>query len=276
MFPYLNIGEISIDLYSFFNNIVAIVVLIIYNFIRVNEKKTILTYPSQKIVYKAMLKDKAKVNKVEKRCAIVEAFIISLVVVLVISNVNQIFGDLIGTFVNYFGTIFSISFVFYFISIILKTNPLKQMDFVAMVLPLTLTPIKIACFMTGCCYGIPFKYGLYNQSYEGVQVPVQLIEAGCAFAIFLYMRKKRATAKTGTLFPIFVILYCATRFFSEFLRAEENVFLIFKEYHILCAIGFVFGLVHLAVVLKFGDKITAYYDKKYDEIKEKVKEKVTA
>lgn len=181
---------------------------------------------------------------------------------------NWIFGDLIGTGANYFGSLFMIPIIWIFLSVYYGSNPLKQLDFISTCLPLYLIFVKLSCYASGCCAGIPWEYGPYNNAYEQNQVPVQLIEAFWGLLIFIILIKYRKNAKTGTVFPLYVILYCATRFFSEFLRHEENVLWILKTYHILCLIGIVFGIIFWIVVAKYRDRVNAYYDRKYDETEE--------
>ena len=261
MYKYLFIGETKIVLYQFLNTLSAIA-LLVYNLIRVKYKKEILTYPAQALVKKASCCKKDKSNFVATTFAIIEIVIMTLIVILCLSNLNVMFSKVVGTGMNYFGTLYTISAIFCLLFVILKTNPLKQMDFLATAFPLTMIITKLACFCSGCCNGIEWKYGLYNHGMEEYQVPIQLIEALWALLIFIYLRKYQKTAKPGTMFPMYTILYCSTRFFSEFLSGEPNTFGIFKTYHILCAIGIAYGLLQYFVAVKFGDKITNYYDNK--------------
>ena len=81
---------------------------------------------------------------------------------------------------------------------------------------------RIGCYCAGCCYGITLA--------GGTLFPVQLVEAGFCFAAllaFLIIRPERRW--TGLpLFPVYLIIYPAGRFFIEFFRgdAERGVWLL--------------------------------------------------
>ena len=149
---------------------------------------------------------------------------------------------------------------------------MKQMDIVAPLLPLRLVFLKIACYFNGCCWGIPWEYGPYNHHYDhpGNQVPVQAIEAFWAFSIFVFLLIYRKKAKPGTIYPMYIILYSATRFCSEFFRREENVLWIFKRYHLLCLAGVTIGLVLLFIVKIWGNKIQNLFEKPHKNLDLKI------
>ena len=176
---------------------------------------------------------------------------------------NSSFGKAVGTGANYFALLFFNGALYILYCCVVGVNPLKQLDWAAPSYPLALIFSKIACFCSGCCWGIEWEHGLYSYRNEQYEFPVQLVEMFLALLIFIFMMLYKKKAKRGTLFPIYLIVYSGTRFFSEFLRREENVFGPFKMYHILCVIGIVVGVVLLFIVKKFGDEIDAHFDKKY-------------
>lgn len=176
---------------------------------------------------------------------------------------NRSFGKLVGTGANYFALLFINGAIYILYCCIVGINPLKQLDWIAPSYPLALIFSKFACFYAGCCWGFEWEKGLYSYRNEEYEFPVQLIEIFWALAIFIFMMFYKKKAKEGTLFPTYLILFSGTRFFSEFLRYEENVWGPLKTYHILCIIGVIVGIVLLIVVKKFGDKIDAHFDKNY-------------
>ncbi len=109
---------------------------------------------------------------------------------------------------------------------------------------------KIACFCAGCCYGIPWRGGMFNYSTSKTEFPVQLLECfvGLLLAgVLFYCYYKRKSA--GKLYPLYMILYSATRFFTEFLRGDHKANWIgMKPYQLLCLIGIVIGAVWLVVI----------------------------
>lgn len=176
---------------------------------------------------------------------------------------NSSFGKLVGTGANYFALLFVNGAIYILYCCIVGINPLKQLDWATPSYPLALIFVKFACFAAGCCYGIEWEHGLYSYRNEKYEFPVQLIELFWALAIFIFMMLYKKKAKTGTLFPIYLILYSSTRFFSEFLRREDNVLGILKVYHILCIIGVVVGVIGLIIVNKYGSIINAHFEKNY-------------
>lgn len=200
--------------------------------------------------------------KNRKFISFVEYILLTYILILPLTFMNDIFGEIFtnGT-ANYFGSLFTYPLIFFPAAVIIGINPVEYFDRLAPVYPLTLIPIKLACFCAGCCSGVESRFGLYFPTEEKVLFPVQLVEAGCALIIFLILNKYRHKAKKGTVFPLFVILYSSTRFISEFWRSEENVFGILKTYHILCLVGIAVGLGELAAAIIFGDRLSAFFER---------------
>lgn len=172
---------------------------------------------------------------------------------------NRPFGELVGTGANYFALLFVAPVLLFIASLVFMANPLKQIDAVTPLVPFRLIFIKLACFCNGCCWGIPWEHGLYNHNihHPGKQVPVQAIEAFFALVIFIFLLCYIKKAKVGTMYPMYIILYSATRFFSEFLTAAyPDVLGPFNMYQILCVIGFVVGLILFFIVRKYNDKLS--------------------
>lgn len=217
---------------------------------------------SRKIILIASKKNKILSKVVEAFLFALESFLVVCVIDLAIGNFNRSFGDFIGTGANYFGMLLTVMFFLLILSMILLVNPLKLMDISTMYLPVNLFFAKIGCYCAGCCYGISWEYGPYNHhpDHPGNQVPVQLIEAFWMILIFLFLLWYRKKAKPGSLFPIYMILYSATRFLSEFFRHEENVLGPFKMYHILCMVTIAYALFHLFFLHFYRDTINDLFD----------------
>lgn len=266
MYPILHIGEIEIVLYIAIS-FVGSYVIMFYNDLRIKNKKRQMGYRMM-IVREKLSHSNGKISKyLFKTLPVLETETFTMTYIS-FTFVNWIFADIFGTGANYFGSLFMVPITWTLLSMFYGANPLEQLDFISTCLPFYLIFIKLSCFAAGCCAGIPWEYGLYNTKYEQNQVPVQLIEAFWGLLILIVLTQYRKKAKTGTVFPLYVILYCATRFFSEFLRHEENVLWILKTYHILCLIGIVFGIILWIVVAKYRDRINEYYDAKYCETEE--------
>jgi len=190
--------------------------------------------------------------------AIVEILMLSAVYYLPAGLVNTAFGNIVGTSENYFGLLLVMPVVMMAIFCFMGVDPLAQFDLITPALPAALVFVKSACFFEGCCYGIQSPYGVYFSTRGLFEVPVQLIEAFNALAIFLFLLSYKKFAKKGTMYPAYVFLYSITRFFSEFLRHEKNVFWIFKTYHILCFVGIVAGVAAFICVTIRREKLEAF------------------
>ncbi|MGN0601085.1 MAG: prolipoprotein diacylglyceryl transferase [Oscillospiraceae bacterium] len=100
-------------------------------------------------------------------------------------------------------------------------------DIGACMIPLFHTFGRIGCFLSGCCYGIESDIGfVYHYSPDvlanGVRrFPVQLVEAGFNFAIFLIVwYLLRHNKLKGKLLFVYLLLYSVVRFCLEFLRGD--------------------------------------------------------
>ncbi len=211
-------------------------------------------------------------NKSEKRFVTILLTLGEIVIISFaqyqLSSINSIFGELVGTEANYFGKLIFSPFLVSFFCLLLGIDVFKQMDIITPALPLALAVSKFGCFCTGCCRGIECSFGLYNYDTEQTEFPVQLVEMALAICIFIFLMLWRKKAKEGTMFPIYVILYSSTRFFSEFLRAEENVFLFLKTYHILCILGTATGVFLLFFIKKQKERIRQFYSNFFDAIED--------
>ncbi len=251
-------GQYAYDLFSIIGILSAFISSLFFVKKRTNElglySKNAVLYVSKKF---------SSAGKFSKYFfAVIELLFMTLVGMLA-TIFTKPMGELMGTGFNYFGTLFAFCPLWFIASAIIKTNPLKNIDMMTMILPAHLFFIKIACFCNGCCWGIPWEYGPYNYDNEhpGNQVPVQAIEAFWAIVILAVLLLYRKKAKPGTVFPVYMILFSATRFCSEFFRHEENVLWIFKTYHLLCLSGIIIGFILYFIAVKYGDKIQSFFEK---------------
>lgn len=253
------IGDMFI--YNFLNN-VGTYIMILSSLFYYKSKRDAMGLHSRKIIFVASKANKILGKIVEILLFAIESLLSAYIVNLAVNNFNRSFGAFIGTGANYFGMLLTVLFFWVVFSLLIMANPLKILDISTMYLPIILFFFKIACYCAGCCWGIPWEHGPYNYhpDHPGNQVPVQLIEAFWAFAIFLFLLWYRRKAKTGSLFPIYMILYSATRFLSEFFRHEENVLGPLKMYHILCLIGIAYGIFHLVFLRFYRDTINEFFD----------------
>lgn len=255
------------DSYSFFNTI-SVVITAISCFFLIKLKTKSMGLFSKYALLKISKKSLKAENFFKYILAFIEVFILGLISALSVSF-NAPFGDLVGTGLNYYGGLYGFLIIAVIFSLVIIANPLEQMDVATLLLPGRLFFLKVACFCNGCCWGIPWKYGPYNHHYAhpGNQVPVQAIEALWAILILVFLLIYRKKAKPGTLFPMYMILYSGTRFFSEFFTAAyPDLIGPFNMYQILCVFAVIIGLILLYIVNSFGERITLFFDTKYEKL----------
>lgn len=101
-------------------------------------------------------------------------------------------------------------------------------DLFACAVPLFHAFGRVGCFLGGCCYGVPCRWGFTATGnplvpeLNGVcRFPVQLAEAGCELGLFLLLfwlfRKGK---RSGRLVFCYLLGYAPLRFGLEFLRGD--------------------------------------------------------
>ena len=250
----------NIDLGNVFNIVgqFCIVFWMIFHLKEYKEMSTLSQIPGMRI------KNPKKKNFVDWGLALVEIMFIFGVIFALSTPFNNMISMafLNDTSANYFHNIFVLPLGLIAAAIIFKLSPMRFTDYIAPAMSLALILYKIACFCDGCCYGVPTeKFGLINRWSGRKDFPIQLVEAACAivmFIILLIVRRKKGR-KPGTLYPFFMMMYCASRFVSEFWRDDyPDVLGPLKSYHFQCIIGFVEGALLMLFALKFSDKLEAY------------------
>lgn len=271
MFKTIELFGNTINLYDFFNN-AATVFQVILLALTIKDYKLASTFP---IICDRHLNLKKKTERFPSYIfCFIEAVIIMAVNVVISQKtsapVSQLFlgkGD-----VNFFPNILISPLCLFAFGVLLMVSPLKILDYSAPIMVIGLISFKIACYCCGCCYGIEYGTHFYNYKNERFEVPVQLIELACAiimFIILLVMRKKKK--KAGYMYPAFMLMYCGSRFCSEFLRDDyPPVIWRMTGYHIQCIVGFVLGLIYLIIVIKYGEKITGFFEGKNKAFLDKV------
>lgn len=119
--------------------------------------------------------------------------------------------------------------------------PLRALlDFAGIAVPLAHGVGRVGCFLGGCCFGKPSTLGvLYPRLVwdhiprrrrflpapdPGRRVfPLQLLEAGFEFTVFLFLATRLALhpALRGDSLPMYLIAYAVFRFGAEFYRGDD-------------------------------------------------------
>lgn len=265
MYKYL--GDTGIQMYTIFNKI-AIIIVCLFNLINYNKKMNCLGRGSEYFIKSFSKNSKRGQTFIKAFFVFIEIMLVSDVQYHFSINFNGIFGDLVGTGANYFGALFFAPIFVALLCFLTGIDVFKQMDLITPAYPLALIFAKLACFFQGCCEGFVCSFGLYNHTTKQTEFPVQLVEMSLAAVIFIFLMFWRKKAKEGTVFPIYIIIYSATRFFSEFLRQDENVFFILKKYHIICLVGIGVGIFWLYVIKKYKERIRLFFTDYFDAVED--------
>lgn len=259
--------------YSFFNLIGFIIYMISSLFLFKSKSNTIGLWSKHAIWYGSRL------HPIFGKCIKVVLILIETLIVAsmhqLASSANRPFGALVGTGANYFAVLFILPVAWTITSCILAINPLKQIDISTISVPIHLIFIKIACYCQGCCWGIPWEHGPYNHNvyHPGNQVPVQAIEAVLAIVILIFLLIFRRKAKSGQIYPAFLIAYSVTRFPVEFLSAaHEKISRPFNTYHFLCIAGIAVGVIMLIINKYYGERMMEFFERPHKKLEEKENE----
>lgn len=251
MYQYL--GNTGINMYNLLNTLTIIPVLI-FNLCQFKEKKKLLGSFAISVL------DRTQKNSSPlflNLAVALEILIVTIFQYAFTGQTNSVFGKIFDTGSNYFGLLYINPILVALICFVLGIKFLKQMDLFTPGFPLALILAKLGCFCHGCCGGAACEFGLYNHRYDAVEFPTQLVEMATAVLLFAFLMIYRKKAEEGTMFPVYLISYSATRFLCQFLRVDfPDIFWCFDIYHILSLAGIAIGLVELYLVKKHRDKIT--------------------
>lgn len=130
---------------------------------------------------------------------------------------------------TFYGSVIT-GFVFDLIFLKLKKMPFwKTMDCIGFSMGPAIAISRIGCFLNGCCYGTPCseKIGFqFSAPGPGYYHATQIYESFLAIiAFFIILGFKKRQTHEGQIFLGFIGLYGFFRFFIEFLRAENPIFL---------------------------------------------------
>lgn len=238
MLPKLTVAGYTLSMYSVFDTLAGLTLL--------------LYILSQTKKYREYLP--AAISDQRKRTAFsfFQLLIMSLIFYRLLLLLNHTFADWFtqGNG-NYYGNLTAWLLVMTLFPIIFKVSPLKTMDLLSPGLPICLFVAKLACFFHGCCSGFElFGYWYFNRYTIKFEFPVQLVESLVALALFVFLRwYQKRNRILGSVFPVYLILYSASRFLTEFLRADlPNVLGPLDAYQIMSIIYAFLGVVLLSMV----------------------------
>lgn len=259
MLPTLELQNLAYNLF----NVFGAVSVFLFNLTQLNRKKQLLSHAA--LVAHKHFVEKSEKGKMPKFLtsitfwAVVDTIVIYAFHYGVMPTLNVNFGSSIRTGANYYGLLFFMPIILIFACYLLWVNPLKQIDLITPSFPLGLFFSKIGCFGAGCCQGYVWSGGLYNYKTGYTEFPLQLVEAGVALLLFIFLLIWRKKSKPGTLFPTYMIAYSVIRFFTDFLSDRDAIIGPFNIYHILSVAGVIIGIIELLIVLEYGEKIQTFF-----------------
>jgi len=86
---------------------------------------------------------------------------------------------------------------------------------------------RIGCLLRGCCYGVETKLPTGIDFGDGIKRhPTQLYESLFMLGVFIYLQyAKKKDPKPGALYRFTLFVYFTFRFFLEFIKYEDKMFL---------------------------------------------------
>lgn len=104
----------------------------------------------------------------------------------------------------------------------------KTADLVAPYIPLAHAIGRIGCFLNGCCYGkvITGGIGVIFPGEVAMRVPTQVYSSLFLLMLYVLLVELRERRKfDGQVFGMYIILYSVFRFFMDFFRGDNPIFL---------------------------------------------------
>lgn len=248
------------SLYGLINTI-GLLMIPIYNLLQYEEKKIILGGLSRNIIsYCGERKWRGPWATVIF-WVVLETILVSAAQQYLAGIFNAKLGELLNTGANYFGFLFGAPLLVALVCLLFRIDFLAQYDLITPAYPLALIIVKISCYVTGCCRGFAWEHGIYNPISNLTEFPAQLLESAMALVLFVFLQCCKGKLQKGTTFPVYLMVYSGTRFFTEYTRCEPRIFCGLKMYQLLCIAGVIVGAAEYLLVCKYN----AYIQKKEEK-----------
>ena len=137
-------------------------------------------------------------------------------------NINSILGYLINGGIVFYGGMLGSLLGVTVSAKIWKMQSDEIMDMAAPAIPLFHFWARLGCLFAGCCYGIPWHWGVVMQdSPKVIRFPVQFFESVCNLIIFIsiLLVERRHGTYEGNL-RRYLLSYAICRFVLEFFRGD--------------------------------------------------------
>ncbi len=255
MCPRITIAGTEIPLYEFFNT-VSLIAMAIFTFSQMMNMAPYNAY--------AVLCGERKNRYLTQKTVVILCTVLQIGVYAVFGpNLNRLFADRFtyGN-ANYFGNLTGWLIAVGLFPILLRITPLRNLDNFTPALPLGLFFAKTACFCHGCCWGFAADTFYFNHETNRTEFPAQLVEGVVALALFFILLIYRKKSKNvGTVYPFYLLIYPASRFFTEFGRGDfPNVWGPLDAYQIISVVYFAIGAILMVLALRYGDRWDAFFN----------------
>lgn len=259
MYPYIQIGDTLVNIYSSLG-FWSWFIMVVAHLFTISSKEKNLTFVSRLAINGRKWKREKLCVHV---CAVLEIMALTSLFFFPGLELEPVWGKVtLGVEnPNFFSFLYFSPIILVIACMFLSVSPTKQLDDYTPAIGLTLVVFKIACFCAGCCHGIEMEKGVYSIVNDRMEFPVQLLESfmGLCLFIVLIIYKNAKKTKPGTVYPMFLILYSATRFFTEFLRDDyPDVLGILNNYQIQCIVGVGVGILQFVFAILVAPKIKIF------------------
>lgn len=171
------------------------------------------------------------------------------------------FGN-IGVF-NWVKAVVFIPIVVYLLCLAIDLPFAKTFDFITPCAALHHGMAHIFCIFSGCCYGYPSTFGIWNEMQQNYLFPVQLFESATSLLVFGYLiwyAKRNNYKLHGISYAQYLFLFGLTRTFWEFFRDNTPERWQISTFQYYSFAAFLFGTIWLGA---------AFYLKKHPEFVKK-------
>lgn len=155
---------------------------------------------------------------------------------------GNILGQWIGRSTDFYGYVLLTALAVVLASVALGGDVRTRLDSLAATFFAMAAFLKLGCFCAGCCYGLPWAYGFYNENTQQHEFPIQLVEMAVYVLLFFVVRW-RFRGRKGEGFAFFLVVYSSFRFIMQFFRGDEAVFSVFHWVSAtVCLLGILYWL----------------------------------
>lgn len=150
-------------------------------------------------------------------------FVIAMIPSMEQVTLNELWFQLWNGGIVFYGGLFGVISGIIIVSKYRNSNSKDILNIVIPAVPLFHTFARIGCLLSGCCYGIEWKWGvIMSDEPDVIRFPVQFAESICnlfIFMVIIFWEYKRKTSKYNS--TIYLSSYALCRFVLEFFRGDQ-------------------------------------------------------